>query len=193
MIKKWIQQFRIWGTALARHRHAEVFLFLVSFTESSFFPLPPDVLLVPMVLANRKKWIHLALLTTVGSVLGAVLGYVIGMALFDIVAQPLVNFYHLETSIHTVETYLEKGSFLAMLLAGFTPIPFKLFTIAGGLFNVAFLPFIIASAIGRGARFFLEAYLVHKAGSYVNIGKHPIWYLSLGALAVVGIVYLILT
>ena len=193
MIKKWIHQFRTWGASLARHRHAELFLFLVSFAESSFFPLPPDVILVPMVLANRKKWFRLALITTVASVMGAVLGYVIGMTLFDVVAEPLIQFYHLEASVQAVEVYFEKGSFLAMLLAAFTPIPFKIFTIAGGLFRVAFLPFVIASVIGRGARFFLEAYLVNKAGHHVQPHKHPLWYGILGLLVVAaGVAYILL-
>lgn len=188
MIQKWMKKFHTWAASLARHRHAQGILFLISFAESSFFPIPPDVLLVPMVLADRRKWFRLALITTIASVLGAIAGYIIGLALFDIVAQPLINFYHLEASVQAVELYFEKGSFLAMLLSAFTPIPFKIFTIAGGLFRVAFLPFVIASIIGRGARFFLEAYLVQKAGKHVNIGKHPIWYTTLALLIVIAAV-----
>ena len=193
MIKKRIHQFRTWGASLARHRHAELFLFLVSFAESSFFPLPPDVLLVPMVLANRKKWFRLALITTIASVLGAIIGYVIGLALFDVVAEPLIRFYHLEEHVQIVGGYFESGAFFAVLLSAFTPIPFKIFTIAGGLFKIAFIPFVIAATIGRGARFFLEAYMVHKAGHHIKPHKHPVWYGILGLLIVVaGIAFLML-
>lgn len=192
MMKGWMNKFRDWAASLARHRHAQGILFLVSFAESSFFPIPPDVLLVPMVLANRAKWVQIALITTIASVLGAIAGYIIGVVLFDIIAQPLINLYHLEASIQIVEVYFDKGAFLAMLLSAFTPIPFKLFTIAGGLFRVSFLPFVIASIIGRGARFFLEAYLVQKAGKHVSIGKHPIWYITLVLLVVIaGVVFLL--
>lgn len=192
MIKKWINTFHQWTASFARHRYAQAILFFISFAESSFFPVPPDVLLVPMVLANRKKWIRLALITTIASVLGAIVGYIIGMALFEALAQPLIQLYQLESAMEMVELYFDKGSFIAMLISAFTPIPFKIFTIAGGLLHVAFLPFVIASIIGRGARFFLEAYLVQKAGRHVHVGKHPIWYTTLALLAVIAIVAFLL-
>ncbi|MCB9809275.1 DedA family protein [Candidatus Nomurabacteria bacterium] len=188
MIKKWFFKLKSWVASLARHRFAEPILFFISFAESSFFPIPPDVMLIPMVAANRKKWFRLALITTIGSVVGAIAGYMIGMFLYDAVALPLIQTYHLETQMIAVGAYFDQGAFLAMLISAFTPIPFKIFTIAGGLFRVAFLPFVIASIIGRGARFFFEAFIVHKAGGYVSLEKNPYWYMILGLLIVIAIV-----
>ncbi len=144
---------------------AEKALAGITFSESSFFPIPPDPLLIAMVTANAKKWFRLALITTVASVLGAVFGYWIGFALFESVGQAIVSFYGLESEFATVGERYDANAFLAILVAGFTPIPFKVFTLAGGLFQINLLTLIIASFMSRGGRFFLVAWLSSLLGA----------------------------
>lgn len=144
---------------------AEKALAGITFSESSFFPIPPDPLLIAMVTANAKKWFRLALITTVASVLGAVFGYWIGFALFESVGQAIVSFYGLEDEFATVGERYDANAFLAILVAGFTPIPFKVFTLAGGLFQINLLTLILASFISRGGRFFLVAWLSSLLGA----------------------------
>lgn len=148
----------------SRHRHAPRYLALLSFTESSFFPIPPDVMLAPMVLARRDRAWYLAGLTTVTSVLGGVLGYVIGWVLFDQIGRPIVELYHAEQQFQTVKDWFDRYGVWVVLLAGFSPIPYKLFTVTSGLMGMAVVPFVLASAVGRGARFYLVAGLIHWGG-----------------------------
>ncbi|PID44784.1 MAG: hypothetical protein CSB48_00770 [Proteobacteria bacterium] len=147
---------------LAKHRHAEYYLGGLSFAESSFFPIPPDVMLMPMSLARPDRWFRYALLTTITSVLGGIAGYFIGVWAFGWLDSILTGGYaeKFEQAKHLFNTW----GVWAVLVAGFSPIPYKLFTITAGLLSMAFFPFVIASAIGRGARFFLVAGLVAKAG-----------------------------
>lgn len=150
--------------AWARHRHAERYLAGVSFAESSFFPIPVDVMLAPMVFAARDKAWRLATITTVMSVLGGLFGYLIGVFLFDSWGQQLLDYFHAHDSFNEVqELYLRHGM-LIILLAGFTPIPYKVFTIASGVVGVAVLPFVLMSLLGRGGRFFLVAGLIKLGG-----------------------------
>lgn len=146
------------------HRHAQYYLAGLSFAESSFFPIPPDVLLAPMVVANRDKAMRLALLTTVASVLGGILGYLIGHFGFYLIEPYIVQFGYQPAFDLAVE-WFKKWGFWAVFIAGFSPIPYKVFTIAAGVFSLALIPFIIASAIGRGARFFLVAQLMATFGA----------------------------
>lgn len=148
----------------SRHRHAPRYLALLSFTESSFFPVPPDVMLAPMVLAQRERAWYLAGLTTAASVLGGLLGYLIGWVLFDQLGQPIVEFYHAEEQFETVKDWFHRYGVWVVFVAGFSPIPYKLFTVTSGLMAMALVPFILASAVGRGARFFLVAGLIHWGG-----------------------------
>lgn len=147
----------------ARHPHAPRYLAGLSFAESSFFPIPPDVMLAPMALANPNKAWRLALLTTIASVLGGVLGYAIGLLAFDLV-EPLLHGAGYWPKYEAVRTWFDQWGFWAVFLAGFSPIPYKLFTISAGVISMAFAPFLIASAIGRGARFFLVAALMAWGG-----------------------------
>lgn len=148
----------------ARHRHAERYLAGVSFAESSFFPIPVDVMLAPMVFAARDKAWRLAAITTVMSVLGGLFGYLIGVFLFDSWGQQMLDYFHAHDSFNEVqELYLRHGM-LIILLAGFTPIPYKVFTIASGVVGVAVLPFVLMSLLGRGGRFFLVAGLIKLGG-----------------------------
>lgn len=143
-------------------------LFLISFAESSFFPIPPDLLLMPIVARLRSRWWYYALVTTIASVLGGMFGYLIGSFFFDIVGALLVKTYHLESELQSVSALFQKNAFLAIFTAAFTPIPYKVFTIAGGLFKINFIVFVVASILGRGMRFFAVAYLMKLFGASVG-------------------------
>ncbi|MBL4762106.1 MAG: DedA family protein [Gammaproteobacteria bacterium] len=150
--------------AWSGHRHAQYYLAGLSFAESSFFPIPPDVLLAPMVVANRDKAMRLALLTTVASVLGGILGYMIGHFGFYLI-EPYIAQFGYQPAFDLAVEWFQKWGFWAVFVAGFSPIPYKVFTIAAGVFSLALIPFVIASAIGRGARFFLVAQLMATFGA----------------------------
>ncbi len=147
----------------SRHRHAPWYLGALSFAESSFFPIPPDVMLAPMSLSQPRKAWHFALLTTVTSVIGGLLGYFIGLFLFELVT-PLLSELGYWEKFRQAQAWFDKWGFWAIFLAGFSPIPYKLFTIAAGAISMALLPFVVASIIGRGARFFLVAGLMRWGG-----------------------------
>ena len=149
------------------HRHAPRYLAALSFAESSFFPIPPDVMLAPMVLARRARWWRLAVLTTVMSVLGGIAGYVIGYFAIEAVTPLLHRLGWHDGYVHARELYDEWGIWI-VFVAGFSPIPYKLFTIASGAASMAFVPFVLASALGRGARFFLVAALVYAVGPRIE-------------------------
>ena len=153
------QQMLVW----ARHRYAERYLTGLSFAESSFFPIPPDVMLLPMAYANRQKAWRYALLTTIASVLGGVLGYVIGYMAFDII-EPFITRSGYQTHLQQVQAWFDQWGIWVVFLAGFSPIPYKLFTISAGMMSMMFVPFVLASLIGRGGRFFLVAGLVVWGG-----------------------------
>ncbi len=147
----------------SRHRHAQWYLGGLSFAESSFFPIPPDVMLAPMSLARPHKAWSFALITTLSSVVGGMFGYLIGAFAFEVI-EPLL---HSAGYWHTYEkavSWFEQWGFWAIFLAGFSPIPYKIFTISSGVVGMAFLPFLIASAVGRGARFYLVAGLMRWGG-----------------------------
>lgn len=156
-----------WVLGLAAHRHAPAWLATLSVAESSFFPLPVDIMLAPMVMAQPKRAWFLAALTTLASVAGGVIGFYIGLTLLDAILPLLTDWGYLhayETSRH----WFAKWGFWAVFLAGFTPIPYKVFTIAAGAAGM-FLPlFIAASLIGRGGRFFLVALLVRWGGPKIE-------------------------
>ena len=150
------------------HRHAIWILAVMSFTESSFFPIPPDVLLIPMVLAARTRWFRYAFVCTVSSVAGGIFGYVIGAFLFQELGQPILEFYHAAEKFASVrELYNENGVWI-VFTAGFSPIPYKIFTIASGVTGMDPASFALASVVGRGARFFLVALLLWKFGAPIQ-------------------------
>ena len=148
----------------AAHPKAPRYLAVLSFAESSFFPIPPDVMLAPMVLAQRQRAWLLAALTTFWSVAGGVAGYCIGMFLFRLVAEPIIGFYDAQTAFDAALAQFRTYGIWIIFLAGFTPIPYKLFTISAGLASMSLLPFVAASLVGRGARFFLVAGLIYAGG-----------------------------
>ncbi|PPR16336.1 MAG: hypothetical protein CFH33_00792 [Alphaproteobacteria bacterium MarineAlpha9_Bin3] len=148
---------------------AEKILALVAFTESSFFPLPPDLLLLPMSLARPLKWIRLALITTIFSVLGGLLGYFIGVFLWETIGQYIIEIYHLKDKFNIFkENYNSKGA-LIVFIAGFTPIPYKLITIASGGMNLDLIIFVLASILSRGARFFLLTGIIRIFGNTAKL------------------------
>ncbi len=155
----------------ARHPHARVYLAGLSFAESSFFPIPPDVMLAPMALAKPHRAWQLALITTVASVLGGVLGYAIGLFAFEYI-HPWIQTVGYEHKFDQVQLWFEEWGVLAIFIAGFSPIPYKVFTISAGLFSMAFLPFVLASTVGRGARFFLVAALMRWGGERMEKALH---------------------
>jgi len=147
----------------ARHKYASYWLALVSFSESSFFVIPPDVMLAPMTLAKpHKAWFYAAL-TTLTSVAGGLLGYAIGLFAFHIV-EPWIHSLGYTEAYELAQTWFSQWGFWAIFMAGFTPIPYKIFTIASGVVGMALLPFVIGSTIGRGLRFFLVAGLMYWGG-----------------------------
>jgi len=147
----------------ARHRHAPWYLGGLSFAESSFFPIPPDVMLAPMSLAQPARAGWFALLTTLSSVAGGVLGYVIGMFAFDLI-EPLLRESAYWDKYLLAQAWFGRWGFWAVFLAGFSPIPYKIFTIAAGAAAMALGPFVLASLVGRGARFFMVAGLMAWGG-----------------------------
>jgi len=153
--------------AWAGHRHAPRYLGALSFAESSFFPIPPDVMLAPMTLAKPEAAGRYALLTTVASVAGGLAGYAIGYFALEVVEPWLHTAGYWEGYIE-VREWFERWGFWAVLAAGFSPIPYKLFTIAAGTLAMFLPAFVVASAVGRGARFFLVAYLVRWGGPAVE-------------------------
>lgn len=155
----------------ARHRHAPWYLGGLSFAESSFFPIPPDVMLAPMSLANPSRALWFALITTVASVAGGVLGYFIGAFAFDLV-EPVIRDGRYWDGYLKAREWFDGWGFWAILVAGFSPIPYKVFTIAAGAASMALLPFVLASILGRGARFFLVAGLMALGGPRMEAMLH---------------------
>ncbi len=154
--------------ALAASRRAPLWLALVSFAESSFFPVPPDALLVPMALARPERAYRLAMICTLASVAGGILGYWIGYGLYDTVAGPLIRFYHYEAAADAFVQRFQEYGLWVILIKGLTPIPYKIVTITSGLAHFNFGVFIAASVVTRGARFFLLAFLLRRFGAPVR-------------------------
>jgi len=164
-----VDRLKQWTLKWALSPHAAFALFAIAFAESSFFPIPPDVLLLAILMVSAERWIYYATLTTVGSVLGSLLGYAIGWAFYATVGQYIVNTYHLQSLVAGVGKQYADHAFLTIFTAAFTPIPYKLITIAAGLFKISLVTLIVASIIGRAARFFLVAGAVRIFGKKVNV------------------------
>ncbi len=185
---------------LAAHKSSKYYLALVSFIESSFFPIPPDVMIIPMVISKKNDFFNIFLITTIFSVLGGILGYFIGAFFFDLGMQ-IMSFYSYEDKlINLKDNLINSKSFYAWLgilfLAGFTPLPYKVFTIASGLIGFNILIFILISFISRGLRFFIVSYLSYKFGNLFTefMDKHGSkWFTIFGILIVVfGIIIYLL-
>ena len=149
----------------AKHRHATKYLSGLSFSESVFFPIPPDVMLAPMALSQPEKAWRLAFITTLASILGGVAGYCLGYFTFDAWLAPIIAEWGYGDKIAKAMEWFETYGVWVVFLAGFSPIPYKIFTVSAGFLQMALLPFLLASAIGRGARFFLVAGLMRWGGA----------------------------
>ncbi len=154
---------------LAASPRASVWLAVIAFAESSFFPIPPDALLVPMALARPERAWRYAAICTTASVLGGILGYFIGYAVFDMVARPLLDFYHYTAAFDQFRARFAENGVYLILIKGLLPIPFKIVTIASGVSSVHFGAFVAACIVTRGARFFLLATLIRKFGEPVRL------------------------
>ena len=167
MIKKLYDKCVAW----AGYRYAKPILAIEAFIESSFFPIPPDVMIIPMVISKRKEFIRIALIATIFSVLGALFGYYIGYSLNEI-AIKIFEFYGYEYSDSFKEKFTSGGGFFAWLgilvTAGFTPLPFKLLTISSGIIHFNLISFIFICIVTRGLRFFLVAFLTYKFGQKIG-------------------------
>jgi membrane protein YqaA with SNARE-associated domain len=151
----------------SRHRHAERYLAAMSFAESSFFPIPVDVMLAPMVLAVRDRWVRFAAIATVFSVLGGLAGYAIGYGLFDAI-EPWLRDSHYWGAYETSRNWFDEYGVWVVFVAGFSPIPYKVFTIAAGVAVLNLPAFLVGSIIGRAGRFFLVAGLVRAGGQRIE-------------------------
>ncbi len=158
-----------WTLEKASRKEASWFLSIVSFAESSFFPIPPDIILIPMVLAKRAKAFFYALICTLSSVLGGVFGYIIGLMLFNSIGMFLINFYHFDEQVTQFKNYYNSYGAWIVIIAGFTPFPFKVITIASGLFQLNFIIFILCSFFSRGARFYIVTGLLYFFGDKIKI------------------------
>ena len=158
-----------WTLEKAQHKNAKWYLSLISFAESSFFPIPPDILLIPMALASKAKALFYAFICTLFSVLGGILGYAIGYFFYNSVGIYIVEFYHLENSFSVFGNYYKEFGILIVLGAGITPFPYKFITIASGVFELNIFLFIIISIIGRGLRFYLIAILLYFFGEKIKL------------------------
>ena len=197
MIKQLYQK----SLELAAHKSSKIYLAIISFIESSFFPIPPDVMIVPMVIAKKNDYFKIFLIATLSSTLGGVLGYFIGSSFLD-VGMTVVNFYGYEDKVVNLKNSLTSGTGLyiwlaTLFLAGFTPLPFKVFTITSGMIGFNLLIFFFICLISRGLRFFIVSYLSFKFGDTFNKfmeTEAAKWFLILGILiiAIFGLIYFII-
>lgn len=180
-----------WVVGWADTRQSEWALAGISFVESSFFPIPPDPLLIAMTVAQPRKYMRYAVICTVASVLGGLAGYLIGWVLFDTIGRWIIDGYGLQQAFETVGQRYSENAFLAVFTAALTPIPYKVFTIAAGVFLVNVPVFVLASVLGRGLRFFAVAILMHHFGQrYKDAIEKYVDLLSLAfvALLILGLV-----
>src|SRR6056300_578037 len=166
---KLLKSLYTWTLNEAEHKYSSWILSIVSFAESSFFPIPPDILLIPMIIAKRVKAWTYAFICTLSSVLGGVVGYAIGYFFYNSIGVLIVDTYHLSNSFSVFENYYNEYGMLIVLGAGFTPFPFKFITIASGVFNLNIFLFIITAIIARGLRFYLLAGLLFIFGEKIKI------------------------
>ena len=184
---QFVRKIYDWVINLSANRHAAFWLFVVAFVESSFFPIPPDIMLIPMILAAPKKAWNFALIATMGSVIGAYLGYAIGHFFFDLIAVPILDFYGVMNKfIEFKNMYNQYGAWI-VFGAGITPFPYKIITIASGVVHLNLAVFTIASIIARGLRFYLIAWLLYKFGAPMKVFIEK----NLGWLSVLLLVLLI--
>ena len=160
-IWEWQRRGVEWFKSRAHSAYAKAWLFFFSFTESSFFIVPPDPLLGAILLAGSRQWLYYAVLTTVASILGAIFGYAIAVFFFDTIGVRIIEFYGFGNEMETVRVLFSDNAFWVIFTAAFTPIPYKVFVLAAGFLKINFFTFLVASIVGRGLRYFIIAYAVH--------------------------------
>lgn len=164
----WVRSLYDWVVGLSERPNAVRTLFVIAFAESSFFPIPPDVLLIPLAIGNPRRALRFAALCTVGSSLGALLGYFLGLEFYEVIGQRIVAFYSAGEQYERVQALYQQWDVVAIALAGFTPIPFKIFTITAGVFKINLITFTIVVVLSRGARFFLLGGLIWRFGPNIQ-------------------------
>ena len=164
----WVRSVYDWVLGWADHKYGDFALFFLALVESSVFFVPPDVLLIALCVGRPRRSLHFAAICTVGSVVGGVIGYLIGYQLFELIGRPIMDFYGAHDAFARVGELYNQNLVAALGIAGFTPIPYKVFTIAAGAFNVPILPFIVISTVSRGARFLLVAGLIRIWGAKIR-------------------------
>lgn len=163
-----IRRLYDWTVHWANTPHSTWALFILAFCESSFFPIPPDVLLIALAVALPSKSFKYALVCSAGSVLGGCFGYLIGYQFYEYVGKPIISFYNITEVFNSVSESYQSNAFAAIAIAGFTPIPYKVFTISAGVCKVNIFTLILASALSRSARFFIIAGLFHLFGPKIK-------------------------
>ena len=190
---RWLRGMYEWTKHWAKTKHAPYALFAVAFIESSFFPIPPDVLLITMVIWDRRKWLRDAAICTAGSVIGALFGYIIGWGFYETVGKLIVETYKMQAVVEIIRHKYIENAFLTVFTAAFTPIPYKAITITAGLFKISLTTLIIASIIGRSGRFFLVAGTLRAFGERLenSIEKYfDIFSIAFVSLLVIGFLLL---
>ncbi|WP_084435616.1 YqaA family protein [Desulfomicrobium escambiense] len=182
-----LRKLYYWTLHWAATPYALPALIILSFAESSFFPVPPDVLLIALCFCNPRRWLSLALWCTAASVVGGLLGYFIGWGLWETVGLPIVRMYHGEAVVEMVKAWYENFGFFGVLIAAVTPIPYKVFTIASGMMRFDLAQFVLASVLGRAMRFFLVAGLIRMFGARIKPFMERHFELAATALAVLAV------
>lgn len=183
-----IRRLYNWTVSWADHKAGTHALFWIAFAESSFFPIPPDVLLMALCFGRRENWAKYALVCTAGSVLGGIAGWFIGWGMWAAVKDIFIPFVFSQENFNMVGELYSKNAFLAIFTAAFTPIPYKVFTVAGGVFHVSLVTLIAGSIVGRAGRFFIVAGLIRLLGPSVRpfIEKHLEWCFLAGTALLIG-------
>lgn len=186
MIQKKSEKIRDWLYKNADSRLSHVVVSLVAFTDGFISPLPPDPFLGMMAALKPKRWVYFTLLTLFWSVMGGVVGYLIGFTLYETIGEFLIAFYDTETSLQNLAEVFQNNTFIAIFIAALTPIPYQIFTVAGGVFKINFISFIAASIVGRGIRYFAVAIIMKIAGEKFGsqILKYLNWLLLVGGIII---------
>ena len=184
------ERIKNWTLTKSYGTRAKIWLAIFSFTEASFFVIPPDIFLLAILINNGVKWIYYSALTTIMSVAGALLGYAFGFLFFDWAGEFIINAYHLQEQMLTVSKMFANNAFWTIFVSAFTPIPFKVFTISAGFFKIDIWIFLLASLLGRGMRFFAVGYIVKVFGK--QMARYGFRYFNWLTLAVLIIVILVI-
>ena len=180
------ERWKKWFSKHAQGPYAKVWLFGLTFTEATVLLIPPDIILIAILMTGAQRWIYYATITTIASVLGAIFAYIIGAFFFDTAGIRIIEFYNLADEVEVVRNLFEKTNFITIFTAAFTPIPYKVFVLSAGFFKINFPIFLLGITLGRGLRFFLVAYITKLFG--VEIEKAFFRYLDIITLIIVIVV-----